>query len=216
MKFHVIDRENWNREQYFEHYLKLKCSFSMTANVDITMMLEEIHQKEIKFYPTSIYVISRVINKHTEFRTCFNDEGVLGYWEEMIPSYTIFHKDDKSFSSIWTDYSSDFHIFYKNYEEDMRCYANVHGFFPKENIPPNIFPISGIPWTSFTGFNLNINNDGDSLLPIITCGKYFNDGSRVMLPVSLQVHHAVCDGYHASRFIEDLQELANTCNEWLK
>ncbi|EEL99466.1 Chloramphenicol acetyltransferase [Bacillus mycoides DSM 2048] len=188
----------------------------MTANVDITMMLEEIHQKEIKFYPTSIYVISRVINKHTEFRTCFNDEGVLGYWEEMIPSYTIFHKDDKSFSSIWTDYSSDFHIFYKNYEEDMRCYANVHGFFPKENIPPNIFPISGIPWTSFTGFNLNINNDGDSLLPIITCGKYFNDGSRVMLPVSLQVHHAVCDGYHASRFIEDLQELANTCNEWLK
>ncbi|MEH7754173.1 type A chloramphenicol O-acetyltransferase, partial [Bacillus toyonensis] len=27
MKFHVIDRENWNREQYFEHYLKLKCSF---------------------------------------------------------------------------------------------------------------------------------------------------------------------------------------------
>ncbi|PEO65673.1 hypothetical protein COI41_07800 [Bacillus toyonensis] len=51
MKFHVIDRENWNREQYVEHYLKLKCSFSMTANVDITMMLEKIHQKEIKFYP---------------------------------------------------------------------------------------------------------------------------------------------------------------------
>ncbi|MDR4425601.1 type A chloramphenicol O-acetyltransferase, partial [Bacillus anthracis] len=22
MKFHVIDRENWNREQYFEHYLE--------------------------------------------------------------------------------------------------------------------------------------------------------------------------------------------------
>ncbi len=72
MKFHVIDRENWNREQYFEHYLKLKCSFSMTANVDITMMLEKIHQKEIKFYPTFIYIISRMINKHKEFRTCFN------------------------------------------------------------------------------------------------------------------------------------------------
>ena len=41
----------------------------------------------------------------------------------------------------------------------MRCYANVHGLFTKENIPPNVFPISSIPWTSFTGFNLNINND---------------------------------------------------------
>ncbi len=188
----------------------------MTVNVDITRLLKELHQKGIKFYPVFIYLISRVVNNHKEFRTCFNDEGVLGYWEVMIPSYTTFHKDDKSFSSIWTDYSSDFHIFYKNYEEDMRCYTNVHGLFTKENIPPNVFPISSIPWASFTGFNLNINNDGDFLLPIITCGKYFNEENKVMLPVSLQVHHSVCDGYHASRFIEDLQKLSNSCNEWLK
>ncbi|MGG2933002.1 type A chloramphenicol O-acetyltransferase [Bacillus pacificus] len=216
MKFHVIDREKWNREQYFEHYLKLKCTFSMTVHVDITRLLKELHQKGIKFYPVFIYLISKVVNNHKEFRTSFNEEGALGYWEEMIPSYTIFHKDDKSFSSIWTDYSSDFHIFYRNYEEDMRLYTNVHGLFTKENIPPNVFPISSIPWASFTGFNLNINNDGDFLLPIITCGKYFNEENKVMLPVSLQVHHSVCDGYHASRFIEDLQELSNSCNEWLK
>ena len=216
MKFHVIDREDWNREQYFEHYLKLKCTFSMTVNVDITMLLEEVYKKGIKFYPVFIYLISRVVNNHKKFRTCFNDEGVLGYWEEMIPSYTIFHKDDKSFSSIWTDYSRDFRTFYKNYEDDTRCYASVHGFFTKENIPPNVFPISSIPWTSFTGFNLNINNDENFLLPIITCGKYFNEGNKVMLPVSLQVHHSVCDGYDASKFIEDLQQLSNTCNDWLK
>ena len=53
------------------------------------------------------------------------------------------------------------------------------------------FPISSIPWASFTGFNLNINNEGDFLLPIITCGKYFNEENKVMLPVSLQVHHSV-------------------------
>ncbi|MGE1060502.1 CatA-like O-acetyltransferase, partial [Bacillus sp. GMa5/1] len=187
-----------------------------TVNVDITMLLEEVYQKGIKFYPVFIYLISRVVNNHKKFRTCFNDEGVLGYWEEMIPSYTIFHKDDKSFSSIWTDYSSDFRTFYKNYEDDMRCYASVHGLFTKENIPPNVFPISSIPWTSFTGFNLNINNDENFLLPIITCGKYFNEGNKVMLPVSLQVHHSVCDGYDASQFIEDLQQLSNTCNDWLK
>lgn len=216
MRFHIIDRENWNREQYFEHYLKLKCTFSITVNVDITRLLKKLHQKGIKFYPVFIYLISKVVNNHKEFRTCFNDEGVLGYWEEMTPSYTIFHKDDKSFSSIWTDYSSDCYIFYKNYEEDMRCYANVHGLFTKGNIPPNAFPISSIPWASFTGFNLNINNDGDFLLPIITCGKYFNEENKVILPVSLQVHHSVCDGYHASRFLEDLQQLISNCNKWLK
>lgn len=45
MKFHVIDRENWDREQYFEHYLKLKCTFSMTANVDITTFDRESKSK---------------------------------------------------------------------------------------------------------------------------------------------------------------------------
>ena len=56
MKFHVIDRENWNREQYFEHYLELKCTFSMTVNVDITLLIKKVHQKGIKFYPTFIYI----------------------------------------------------------------------------------------------------------------------------------------------------------------
>ena len=114
----------------------------------------------------------------------------------MIPSYTIFHKDDKSFSSIWTDYSSDFRTFYKNYEDDMRCYANVHGLFTKENIPPNVFPISSIPWTSFTGFN--INNDADYLLPIITCGKYFNEKIRL------------CYQFHCKfiiRFVMDIMQV---------
>ncbi|EEK62361.1 CatA-like O-acetyltransferase [Bacillus cereus] len=46
--------------------------------------------------------------------------------------------------------------------------------------------------------------------------KYFNEGNKVMLPVSLQIHHSVCDGYDASQFIEDLQQLSNTCNDWLK
>ena len=71
-----------------------------------------------------------------------------------------------------------------------------------------------IEYTGFKG--IVAINDENFLLPIITCGKYFNEGNKVMLPVSLQVHHSVCDGYDASQFIEDLQQLSNTCNEWLK
>ncbi len=87
----------------------------------------------------------------------------------------------------------------------------------KGNQPPNSFPVSTIPWTTFTGFNLNIINEGDFLLPIITWGKYFSsEGNSVLIPISVQVHHAVCDGYHASQFINDLQELAFSCQTWLK
>ena len=39
----------------------------MTMNVDITMLLEEVYQKGIKFYPVFIYLISRVVNNHKNF-----------------------------------------------------------------------------------------------------------------------------------------------------
>ncbi|WP_257351365.1 type A chloramphenicol O-acetyltransferase [Pseudalkalibacillus decolorationis] len=216
MKFNLIDRKSWDRKPYFEHYLNQKCTFSITANVEITTLLKELRNNGMKLYPAFIYMVSKTVNSRVEFRTCFNDEGDLGYWDKMIPSFTIFHSDDKSFSSIWTEFSNEFSEFYINYQDDIKQYGDVKGFFVKENVPKNVFPISSIPWVSFTGFNLNINNDGNFLLPIVTGGKYFNQEGKTLMPISLQVHHAVCDGYHASKFIEELQLLAENCYNWLR
>lgn len=215
MKFNLIEKEKWDRLPYFEHYLNQKCTFSITANIDITTLLEQLRNKGIKLYPSFIYMVTRIVNSHKEFRTCFKDDGTLGYWESVLPSYTIFHNENNSFSSIWTQFSDEFRVFYKNYQDDMKQYAEVKGFFTKENVPENSFPISSIPWVSFTGFNLNVNNNHDYLLPIITGGKYFNQEDKILLPISLQVHHAVCDGFHASIFIEELQQLSNNCLDWL-
>ena len=79
----------------------------------------------------------------------------------------------------------------------------------KPNPPENTFPVSMIPWTSFEGFNLNLQNGYDYLLPIFTFGKYYEDGGKYYIPLSIQVHHAVCDGFHVCRFINELQELLN-------
>lgn len=63
-----------------------------------------------------------------------------------------------------------------------------------------------IPWFSFTAFNLQVFGDGNYLLPIFTMGKAFDAGTKKMLPLAIQVHHAVYDGYHVGRFIELLQK----------
>lgn len=36
-------------------------------------------------------------------------------------------------------------------------------------------------------------------------GKYFTKGKKRLLPLAVQVHHAVCDGYHVEMFLERLQ-----------
>lgn len=69
--------------------------------------------------------------------------------------------------------------------------------------------MSMLPWASFEGFNLN-TADFRYLIPIFTLGKFCEDGGRVLMPVAVQVHHAVCDGYHTCSFLEGLQNAVDS------
>ncbi|MFJ7932086.1 type A chloramphenicol O-acetyltransferase [Peribacillus sp. NPDC096448] len=215
MKFNIIDRENWFRKEYFEHYLQQQTTFSITNEINITVLMKNLKKKNYKLYPAFIFMVTKIVNSRREFRTSFNQEGDLGYWSEILPSYTIFDKKTCTFSSIWSPNISRFSEFHSQYEEDVEEYNGTGSLFPKTPIPDNNIPISMIPWSSFTAFNLNINNGGDFLLPIITGGEYSQIKDEWFLPVSLQIHHAVCDGYHASVFMNDLQRFADDSADWL-
>ena len=62
-----------------------------------------------------------------------------------------------------------------------------------------------IPWMEFTGFNINVFDEGKFLLPIFIIGKFFERDSKRLLPLAIQIHHAVCDGYHLGLFVEKMQ-----------
>lgn len=205
--FKLIDTNSWKRKPYFDHYFnQIRCTYSITVNIDITNVLSFKDRNKVKLYPLLIYVISKAVNKYEEFRTAINDRGEIGVWETLSPCYTVFHKDSESFSNIWTEWNDDLNLFLSNFEQDSKRFGQIDRIDAKPNTPANVFPISSLPWTTFTGFNLNIFADGTYLLPIFTYGKYFQDGNRYLIPLSIQVHHAVCDGFHVSRLINEIQQ----------
>ena len=205
--FKPIDTSSWKRKPYFDHYFsQIRCSYSITVNIDITNVLSFKDRNKIKLYPLLIYVISKAVNKYEEFRTAINDRGEVGIWETLSPCYTVFHKDSESISNIWTEWNDDLNLFLSNFEQDSKRFGQIDRIDAKPNTPANVFPISSLPWTTFTGFNLNIFADGTYLLPIFTYGKYFKNGNRYLIPLSIQVHHAVCDGFHVSRLINEIQQ----------
>lgn len=205
--FKLIDTSSWKRKPYFDHYFnQIRCTYSITVNIGITNVLSFKDRNKVKLYPLLIYVISKAVNKYEEFRTAINDRGEIGVWETLSPCYTVFHKDSESFSNIWTEWNDDLNLFLSNFEQDSKRFGQIDRIDAKPNTPANVFPISSLPWTTFTGFNLNIFADGTYLLPIFTYGKYFKDGNRYLIPLSIQVHHAVCDGFHVSRLINEIQQ----------
>ena len=197
MVFEKIDRSSWKRNEYFEHYFtNVPCTYSMTVKLDIT----QIKKKRMKLYPAMLYYLATIVNQ----------AGELGIYDEMIPSYTIFHEDTETFSDLWTEYMPNIEDFSRAYENDMQKYGNKHDMIAKPNAPENVFTVSMIPWSTFEGFNLNLQKGYDYLIPIFTMGKYYQENGRTILPLAIQVHHAVCDGFHICRFVNELQELINS------
>lgn len=204
MEFQKIDRSTWRREEYYRHYFSdLPCTYSAAVRLDITRLRE---QKQ-SLYPTMLYLIATVVNRHDEFRTALNGAGELGVYDQLMPCYTVFHKHSETFSNIWTEYSTDYKTFCAAYERDIEAYGSVERMEAKPETPQNTFPISMIPWLSFGGFHLNLQKGYDYLLPIFTMGKFEMVDGCCLLPLSVQVHHAVCDGFHLSRFVNELQGL---------
>lgn len=216
IKFNRIDIEKWNRKEYYIHYMnELRCTYSLTVNIDITGLRAAVKKLGKRIYPVQIYMIATVVNQYEEFRMDTDSDGELGYWSEVNPCYTVFNKDSETFSSIWTNYNCVFSLFYDSCIEDIDRYSQSASLRPKLNEPSNSFTISALPWVNFTGFNINVFNEGRYLPPIFTIGKFIETGTSVLMPLSIQAHHAVCDGVHVGRFVQALQELSSNYEEWL-
>lgn len=202
MTFTPIDQANWARKEYFDHYFShVPCTYSAVFKLDITRLCRQGQ----KLYPTMLYHIAAEVNRRKEFRTALDSTGRLGIYDQMHPCYTIFHKDSETFSNLWTEYSPDYETFCQAYRRDMDKYGKNSGLEIKPGTPENTFPVSMLPWASFEGFNLNLQKGYDFLLPIFTMGRYYEEGGKTLLPLAVQVHHAVCDGFHLCRFINGLQ-----------
>lgn len=216
MNFLPIDMKSWKRREYYEHYIhNVRCAYSLTVNIDITALKFHTKKLNLKIYPALIFMISYLVNQHKCFRMSTNKDGQLGYWGEMSPGYTVFNKEKECFSSVWTPYDASFIHFYQHCSDDIQTYSNATCLLPKRDAPPNLFNISALPWTNFTSFNLNIYGDGLYLLPIFTIGKFTEQASNILMPLAVQVHHAVCDGFHVGKLINSLQEMAFACDSWL-
>ena len=205
MGYKAVDLGSWPRREFFRHYMSaVPCTYSMTVRLDITNILDS----GTKLYPAMLYLLTKEVDRWEQFRMALRPGGELVLYDHMEPSYTVFHHDDETFSNLWTECSGDYPAFLRAYERDTAEFGGVHGFAPKPGMPENCFTVSMLPWAEFEGFNLNTAGFG-YLIPIFTMGRFRRENGRASLPLAVQVHHAVCDGFHVCRFIDGLQAAAD-------
>ena len=207
MKYKTVNLDVWKRGKLFNFYIgRLRNVMSLTADINVTPLVTFIRTHNMKFYPAMLWAVSKAINKRDEFKYGWDHAGNLIRWDYVSPYYADFHKDDEQFVKLVTEYTDNIFDFHARFLEDRERYKSLRAF-DLADIPANTFDASCLPWIKYKSFDIHVFDEGKYLAPVVTWGKYETENGKAVLPLSMNIHHAVADGWHLSRFFADIQEI---------
>lgn len=213
MKYEIVNLKTWKRGELFRFYIEtLRNVMSMTVDIDVTALIEYVHAHGLKFYPAMMWVVTKAINQSEEFKYGWDKEWNLIHWDYISPYYADFHKEDEQFVKLVTEYSDDLFEFHARFLADRERYKDLRAFDLTEH-SENTFDVSCLPWIKYKSFDIHVFDEGKYLAPVVTWGKYETENGKTVLPLSMNIHHAVADGWHLSRFFTDVQLIIDTLTD---
>ena len=212
MNYIKVNLDEWSRGSLFQFYIeKMRIVMSLTVDIDVAPLLTYTRKNNLKFYPAMIWVVSKVINSHNEFKYSWSNGGDLIRWDYISASYTVFNQGDVSFSKFVTEYTDNLLEFCKRTVDDQRKYQTERAIIKDQ--PQNFFDVSCLPWVRYKHFDVHVFDEGKFLAPVVTWGKYETESNKALMPLTMNIHHAVADGFHVSRFFNEVQELINSLTQ---
>ena len=200
-----LDMESWDRKDHYTYFKGLTYPhFSIGANVDITAFYRSMKEKGNPFFISFLYVAMRAANEVAEFRYRIRGDKVVEH-DTVRPSFTTM-TDKGVFSFCTVPYMPDYSEFRQNTERQIDDTRDQVVLSDEPGRDDLVF-VTSIPWVSFTSITQPIQMDPVDCIPRISWGKFFEEGGRAKLPLSVQAHHSLVDGDHIGRYFIKIQEL---------
>lgn len=197
MNYKVIDREKYYRRVSYRRFTEeCKCSFSITARLDVTELAEYSKKSGTKFYLNFLYILTKVLNSRDDYKMAYlwqSDELIC--YDTINPIQYVFHEDTETCTPVYSVYFEDYGEFYSRAAADIEkakesrdCAFDMAGH-------PNWFDASFISWLSYDALHVELPDGYPYYLPIVNWGKYREENGRLMMPLSVRLNHAAADGY---------------------
>ena len=196
----IIDMNTDPRKEHYAYFRGFPDpSVGLTVPCDIT----PLYGKK-PFFLHILYCAVQAANSVPELRRRIIGEQVVEY-KTCNSSHTVALPDG---TYCYCELDCNMHL------SDFLPYAQEQVRRVKENPsieehdPERLFFVSSVPWASFTGLKLPVASPPLSN-PQITFGKAYWQEGKYLLPLSLTVHHALCDGIHMARFYEAFEQICH-------
>lgn len=200
-----VDMEKWPRRELFRFYSGLdNPHFNVCADVDLTKFFEYVKTNHRSTFKTVLYVACKAANAIAEFRLRLQGDQVVEH-DVVHPSFTVL-TDDNLFGFCAVDYTDDIDAFFERTQHGIEA-AKMNPTLEDEPERDDYLFISSLPWIRFTSISHPINIHPADSVPRISWGKYHTENGKVIMPLSVQVHHGLADGYHLGLFFNRIQKL---------
>jgi chloramphenicol O-acetyltransferase type A len=197
-----VDLATWKHREHFEHFAAFdRPFFSLCVEVDVTAAWTVAREAAgASFFVASLYAASRAANLVEPMRTRVRD-GRPWVHAGVAISTTV-GRPDGTFGYARIEPVEPFEAFARHAQQVIDAVAAGRGL-SEPNADDDVVYHSTLPWLRFSAF-ANAMAGRDSI-PRIVFGKCVPGGGGVLMPVALEVHHAVVQGRDAARFYEQLQ-----------
>lgn len=202
--FQEIDIENWNRRNLYEYFKDYDDPFfNITVNFDVTELYHFCKAERVPFSLANLFYSLETANGIREFKIRLLD-GKLVEFDEIHATQTIL-QDNETFSFCYFELKPNLREFAEIGKRQIAKYKSLNTFdVEKERVDLIYYSVN--PWFSFTSFKHARCFDNTNTIPKIVFGKFFEDGKKLIMPVSVEVNHAIMDGLHVGKFCNSLQE----------
>lgn len=203
-----LNLNTWNRKAHYDFFSKMdEPFFGVTTQIDCTIAYNKAKILGIPFFSYYLHKTLVAVNTIENFRYRIVDGEV--YIFDYIDASTTVLRDDTTFGFSLINYHIDLAVFSQNALLEVNRVKAASGLFTRDFPVINLIHLSVLPWVDFTSFSHARKFDFNDSCPKITFGKMIDIDGKKTMPMSVQVHHALIDGYHLGEFVSLFQELMN-------
>jgi chloramphenicol O-acetyltransferase type A len=200
-----LDLETWERRSQFQFFRVYdQPFFNICTEVDVSRLHERARAPGgPSFFLATLHLSLRAANHIPELRMRIRGERV--WTHDRIHAGSTILREDETFAFAYFDFEPRFARFEMLGREVIDRARRSRGALDPQDDRDDLIHYSVLPWIHFTSFSHARRWHREDSVPKIVFGKHSErDGARWM-PVSIEVHHALLDGIHVARFLEQFQ-----------
>ena len=200
----IINIKNWTRKTIFNFYKNFNIPrYQVTVEINIKKYYDYLKLNQIPIYFGIMHLILSEMNQIDNFKYRIKDDDVILH-DTLHPSFTDRIGDGDTFKIVTGTYAKDLKTFC-----DLAKQASLEQgdkFIDyRDELRSDLVYVSSFPWAKYTQVSNATMTDASDAVQRILWGKFEKKDDQMLMPLTIEVHHALVDGYHLGLLIQNFE-----------